>query len=491
MSLCENKTLLLRFDVDYPYPSRQLSFLSVLLNKHPKRNYLRNSKIIAEMINQSPKPIKAYWFFTPHTIPDKELLSLLFPENPSLNIIHEIGLHVINHPLEELQKLQSITSQPIRFFTIHGTERLLGQLLWKRKIGQTTITPLPDERYANFQNYPTVSLDRFAYDHPDNALSLSQQYIASDFVLHMHPEWLFKSGTFNHRGRYYEAIQSILNIDQELNQLSTSKKLFFKTSRYTGAKDFEGKLPSQSLTTKMKNREIDIFTFSGTGKYTSRGNTKTTENIAMLQLSTYDKWLKLVGKKTRNILKKNNNITFSTTVNDAFFEGIIKIYNETPIRQGLPFPHYGETIANIDKNEACVWIGAYLDNELVGFVKLLFGDKIAVMSQIISLQKYWNKSINNFLIAKTVEFCIENKMSCLIYGRFGNHPSLDVFKRNNGFSDTHFTRFYIGLTLKGKLALFFKLHRDLKDILPRRIKEFILPAYKKLSVIKNKWSKNK
>jgi hypothetical protein len=40
------------------------------------------------MINESPKEVKAYWFFTPKTIPDAELLKLLN------NSKHEIALHI-------------------------------------------------------------------------------------------------------------------------------------------------------------------------------------------------------------------------------------------------------------------------------------------------------------------------------------------------------------------------------------------------------------
>ena len=87
----------LRLDVDYPYPSRANSFLHVALGiKHKKSsNYLKNAHIIARMINESQQEVKAYWFFTPYTIPDKRLLDLLNSEK------HEVGLHVVNKPFEE------------------------------------------------------------------------------------------------------------------------------------------------------------------------------------------------------------------------------------------------------------------------------------------------------------------------------------------------------------------------------------------------------
>ena len=94
----ENQTTIkLRIDVDYPYPSsRSRSFLCVALGikRRDGKDYLKNAKIIAKMVNESPKQVKACWFFTLYAIPDKELLSLLNPDR------HEIGLHVAKNPVK-------------------------------------------------------------------------------------------------------------------------------------------------------------------------------------------------------------------------------------------------------------------------------------------------------------------------------------------------------------------------------------------------------
>ena len=107
----------LRFDVDYPYPSRAKSFLSLALGIKSKigKDYLKNARIIAQMINESPKQVKAYWFFTPYTIPDKKLLALLNPEK------HEVALHVANNPDKEWKNLENQTGRTVQYYTIHGT----------------------------------------------------------------------------------------------------------------------------------------------------------------------------------------------------------------------------------------------------------------------------------------------------------------------------------------------------------------------------------
>jgi hypothetical protein len=62
-----------------------------------------------------------------------------------------------------------------------------------------------------------------------------------------------------------------------------------------------------------------------------------------------------------------------------------------------------------------------------------------------------------------------------MYGRIGNHPSLDRFKENNGFVKYSIARYYIPITSKGKLAIRLGLHRDLKDVLPEFAKNTFIP----------------
>lgn len=41
------------------------------LQRALSKEYLKDPKIVARMINRSPQKVKAYWFFTPKTVPDK------------------------------------------------------------------------------------------------------------------------------------------------------------------------------------------------------------------------------------------------------------------------------------------------------------------------------------------------------------------------------------------------------------------------------------
>ena len=138
----------LRMDVDYPYPSRIRSFIYTALGIKVGSDYLKNSKIIAKMINESAREVKAYWFFTPKTIPDKELLALLNSDK------HEVALHIVNDPYGEMKALEEITGRKINYYTIHGTARLLARIMWKRWKAKAPKIPSAFP-LSSFHQYPT------------------------------------------------------------------------------------------------------------------------------------------------------------------------------------------------------------------------------------------------------------------------------------------------------------------------------------------------
>jgi hypothetical protein len=201
-------TIKLRMDVDYAYPSRLKSFAYTALGLKGGRGYLKNAKIIAQIVNESKKNARAYWFFTPTTLPDEEMLMLMHNDR------HEAALHVARDPYGELERLEKATNQKIRYYTVHGTERLLGRIIWRRQLSQSRV-PIPEGfPLKNFWDFPTFSLDREAYSKPTaETLKLAEQSVTEGKVLHAHPEWLFKSGGSNHRGPYCEVLRTLLGVD--------------------------------------------------------------------------------------------------------------------------------------------------------------------------------------------------------------------------------------------------------------------------------------
>ena len=215
----------LRIDVDYPYPSRIRSFICVALNVKLGKDYLKNSKILARMINESNEEVKAYWFFTTKTLPDEELLLMLNPES------HEVALHVANHPYVEMEFLEKAAGRQIRYYTIHGTSRLLGRILWERWKADAPVIPRGFP-LQSFHQIPTFLLDYCCYAKGTmKTVEIAEDSIKQGKVLEIHPEWLFQRGTINHRGPYYKALRKILKVDEELKTLVVRKKFFAKIAR--------------------------------------------------------------------------------------------------------------------------------------------------------------------------------------------------------------------------------------------------------------------
>ena len=446
------------------------------------------------MVNESPEEAKAYWFFTPQTTPDPELLSLLRPDR------HEVALHVANHPYEELERLEQVTNRKVKYYTIHGTARLFARLMWRRKIWEARAQIPSDFPLKNFWDFPTLSLDRVCYSNPSwQAVKIANESIVKGEVLHIHPEWLFDHGTLNHRGPYYEVLKTVLKVDTEFDGLAVRKKGFARIAAYDNTKEYTFDVrPTEQLMEKLVDRGADIFTFIERKWCCSVPNppkswVKAEDNIALLHITTYNEWWNSIGKKTRNMVRKAEKNGVTTAVvepNEKLAEGIWKIYNETPIRQGRAFPLYGiqlkDVKAGVISAQGFTFIGAYYQDELVGFIQLVHGDSIAIISKILSIQKYWDKAVNNALVAKAIEVCAEKKVQCAMYGRMGNHPTLDNFKESNNFTKFPITRYYVPLTRKGRIAIKLNLQRDLKDTLPMWVKKPLFPVFSWVSRTKMK-----
>jgi hypothetical protein len=205
------------------------------------------------------------------------------------------------------------------------------------------------------------------------------------------------------------------------------------------------------------------------------------DNVAVLEIRDYDYWWKeQIDKKTRNMVRKaeKNKIVLKVVkFNDEFAKQIAQIYNEKPIRQGRPFKHYGKSTEQV-KEKFIPWLdksefaGAYYENELVGFIHIIYTDKYALLSQIISYEKYRDKAVNNALISKAVEICSKKGVKYLIYGRM-SAGGLGQFKTNNGFLERYVPRYYIPLSLKGRIVLSLRLHRGMRALLPKWLKGFL------------------
>lgn len=205
------------------------------------------------------------------------------------------------------------------------------------------------------------------------------------------------------------------------------------------------------------------------------------DNLAVIEVSSFDHWWNhqirsYPRNRARQAEKKGVELR-EVPFGEDLVRGIWRIYNESPIRQGVPFRHFGKDLETVYKEEATfldtsVFIGAYFAGELIGFVKLV-ADKTrtqANMMNIVAMIKHKDKAPTNALIAHAVRACANHGIRYLVYQSFsyGNKlsDSLSHFKEVNGFQKFVVPRYYVPLTSRGRLALQWKLHHRFVDRIP-------------------------
>ena len=228
---------------------------------------------------------------------------------------------------------------------------------------------------------------------------------------------------------------------------------------------------------------IDLFTFIQKLSETSPKYSYPMEwdNMAALHISSFDDWMThQIDPRVRTKVRKaaKNGVTVrEVPFDDALVRGIHGLYNESPIRQGKRFWHYGKNFEAVRKMTATfldrsVFIGAFFEGNLIGFVKLVTDEALtqAAPMQIVSAIQHRDKSPTNALIAQAVRSCAERRIPYLWYGNFSygkkRGDGLSEFKRHNGFQKVDVPRYFVPLTVVGRTALRLGLHHTLIDWIP-------------------------
>jgi len=202
------------------------------------------------------------------------------------------------------------------------------------------------------------------------------------------------------------------------------------------------------------------------------------DNVAVIDTSDFDGWWNALPqearKNTRRAAKRGVRVEV-VEFGDDLVRGIKAIYDEAPIRQGRRFWHYGKDIETVRREngtylEASVFLGAYVGDELIGFMKWVRIGKLARIMQILCLNAHQDKRPIIALIAKAAEVCHQQGSQYLIYAKYsyGNKDdsSITEFKRRLGFTQLDFTRYLVPLNLRGRIALRLGLHHGLAGMLP-------------------------
>jgi len=202
------------------------------------------------------------------------------------------------------------------------------------------------------------------------------------------------------------------------------------------------------------------------------------EEVAVLQIQSYeDWWQNRIKSRTRNLIRKAEKqglVVREMSFDDEFVRGMARIFNEQAVRQGRKFWHYGKSNEEIKRQFSRfvhreTMIGAFVEQEMVGFIMLGSAGSCAHLGQILSMVSERDRNPNNALMAKAVEICARNGHRHLVYGYWGD-TSLAEFKRRCGFEPARVPHYFWPLSKRGVLALRFGLHRGWSNLVPPRIK---------------------
>jgi hypothetical protein len=246
---------------------------------------------------------------------------------------------------------------------------------------------------------------------------------------------------------------------------------------------------------------IDIFTFVQRLPETQPKYNYPMEwdNFAALQVTNYDHWWnEQIGFKARNKAKqalKKGVVVREVPFDNDLVKGIWEVYNESPIRQGAPNKHYGKSVDTVHREEATfldssVFIGAFLENKLIGFVKMVQNEARtqAGLMNVVSMVRHRDLAPTNALVAQAVRSCADRGIQYLVYSKFAygkkQHSTLSDFKERNGFQQMDVPRYYVPLTRTGEIAIRLSLHKKLTHHVPE-------PLLAKLRDLRSTWYRRK
>src|ERR1043166_6397166 len=98
------------------------------------------------------------------------------------------------------------------------------------------------------------------------------------------------------------------------------------------------------------------------------------DDIAVVPVKSYDYWWsKQIKARTRGLIRKAQKegiVVKEAEFTDDFIKGMVSIFNETPVRQGRPFWHYGKSFETVKREFSrflfrATLIGAYLGEGLI------------------------------------------------------------------------------------------------------------------------------
>jgi Acetyltransferase (GNAT) domain len=225
------------------------------------------------------------------------------------------------------------------------------------------------------------------------------------------------------------------------------------------------------------------------------------ESIAAIRLGSFKEWWESLPQESRKNVRRSQKRGVAVRVkefDDDLIRGIVEVNNDSPMRQGRRYSHYNKSFEQVKKDHSAFvdrsdFICAYLENEVIGFLKIVYRGDVASILQLTPKLSHSDKRPANAMLAKAIERCEERGISCVTYGLFnygnkGNTP-IREFKVRNGFGEILVPRYYVPLTTWGAVCVRTKLYRGLLGILPQNMIALGVSARAKMYDVKQRMSR--
>lgn len=211
------------------------------------------------------------------------------------------------------------------------------------------------------------------------------------------------------------------------------------------------------------------------------------DNVAAIPVESYDWWFReqISPASRRNIKasEKKGVVVRAAEFNEEYVRGIMSIFNESPIRAGRTYWHYGKEFSAVEAEngtyrDRSTFLGAYLAGEMIGYMKIVWDIRSAAIMQILSKIQFLDRRPNNAMLSEAIRLCGEREVKYLLYEKFvygtKGADSLTRFKEANGFVRMDLPRYYVPLTPKGSMALQLGLHRNTNDMVPHWLRKRLI-----------------
>jgi len=234
---------------------------------------------------------------------------------------------------------------------------------------------------------------------------------------------------------------------------------------------------------RASGQSCDILTFSQLppGRAPEFDYYQEPDSIAAIRLTSFKEWWEGLPQETRKNVRRAEKRGVRVRVekfDDELVKKLVEINNSSPVRQGRPYHHYGKSLEQTRKDhcsfvERSDFFCAYCEDEVIGYLKLVYRGQVASVLNLCTKDSHLDKRPANALLKAAVERSAAQGVTCVTYGLFnyGNKRNTPItqFKIRHGFEEVLVPRYFVPLSLRGKVLLKLGLHRGILGILPNRL----------------------